>query len=67
MKIRNRSRPPRAPKNARFSIAKTRVLDPDNFPFFKIFFLFGQGLLIIDLSCYPSKVKSCFKEDLRMT
>ena len=27
----------------------------------------GQVLLIIDLSCYPSKVESCFKEDLRMT
>ena len=49
VKIRNRSRPPMAPKNACFSIAKTRVLDPDNFPFFLIFFLFGQGLLIIDL------------------
>ena len=35
--------------------------------FFKFLFLFGQGLLIIDLSCYPSKVKACFKEDLRMT
>ena len=63
VKIRNRSRPPRAPKNACFSIAKTRVLDPDNFPVF----FFGQVLLIIDLPCYPNKVKSCFKEDLRMT
>ena len=32
-----------------------------------IFLFFWQVLLIIDLSCYPSKVKSCFKEDLRMT
>ena len=63
MKIRNRSRPPRAPKNACFSIANTRVLDPDNVPVF----VFGQVLLIIDLSRYPNKVKSCFKEDLRMT
>lgn len=47
MKIRNRSRPPMAPKNACFSIAKTRVLDPDNFPFFKIFFYLDRVCLLL--------------------
>ena len=47
MKIRNRSRPPRAPKNACFSIAKTRVLDPDNFPFFFNFFFYLDRVCLL--------------------
>ena len=61
MKIRNRSRPLQGrQKMLAFLSPKRRFLTPTIF----LFFFFGQVLLIIDLSCYPSKVKSCFKEDL---